>query len=1057
VLPGTSWLLPPGLGRKAAGILAHGGANKAGTLSGTKGTTTVAPGVNAFASPATSAPGTGIASDGRLGTGAVSYSNSTYAIPASVGTQVGGNLFESFGQFNLLQGESADFQGPSSVQNILARVTGGSASSIDGTIQSDIQGANLFLINPSGVMFGPDASLNVSGAFTVSTADYLTLADGGRFNSSLGGNDMLTAAAVSAFGFVNPSPAAVSVNGSTLTAAAGEAFSIVAGDITLIGSKIDGDGSRINLLSVGSSGEAFLSAADPTSSVETRQFATMGDILMTQSAAIDTSGVTGGEVAIRCANLTLDEGSITSTTSGATNGNPIDIVARESVTLTDTGRATDIELFTSSINTHTSGSAAAGNVLVTSPLIVLELGGGIGSSAEGSTTASASGGRIVLDCNVLDILDEFSVVDVDTGGLGAGGQIIVTANIMNIIGDPAQNDPGGFTGLIAETGNINQLIPTGRGGDILVNAGSVFLGDGGILATTILGSGNAGDIRVNATSVTIGDAGGILTRADHFSTGNAGSIFVQAQSLVMLPGALVYETTLSIGAGGTITLEAKSIDIDGGVVTAESDPSPYGAPDGGQGGSVTLTAQEIRICNYGEVDASTDTSGNGGSVRVDADDVNIAGDSIISASSFSSTQTGAAGNVVVNAVGDLDIEDGGEIDCSTFGLGKGGSANVRAQNITISGASPGSQFSTSGIFAGSDSSAQGGPAGNVIVKADGTLLIEAGGEINSSTDGLGKGGAVTITAQDITISGVTGDGVPSEISAGSYSSKQGGAAGTVAVNAAGTLDLESGGQINSSTLGLGNGGDVNVTAQDINISGGSGILANSVSRSQGGVGGDIMMTANEDLSLNDGGVVAANSVAGNAGDITINAGTDAILEGQSSISCSAGISGGSIELNIGGLLYILDSSITATAGILRNPEGVLHANFGNGGNIILDPEFIVLDDGLISANAAMGQGGNIVLESNYYLNSGSTITATGFVTGIVPNGDVGEVFVGLPSAPVGSESQLQETCAVAMNGDFSSFLAVGQGDVEAGPDEAQGGTGDDSREQAGYRKAAHRR
>src|SRR2546421_12959605 len=77
----------------------------------------------------------------------VSHNGFDFSI--SGGTQRGANLFHSFSQFNLVKDESATFTGPSSVQNILARVTGG-PSSIDGTIRSDIQGANLFFLNPAG-------------------------------------------------------------------------------------------------------------------------------------------------------------------------------------------------------------------------------------------------------------------------------------------------------------------------------------------------------------------------------------------------------------------------------------------------------------------------------------------------------------------------------------------------------------------------------------------------------------------------------------------------------------------------------------------------------------------------------------------------------------------------------------------------------------------------------------------------------------------------------------------------------------------------------------------
>ena len=100
--------------------------------------------------------------DGSLGSaGALNGPN--FLIPADRGKQVGGNLFHSFGDFTLLKDDVATFQGPSSVRNILARVTGGSASSIDGTLRSEISGANLYFINPVGVMFGANAKLDISG------------------------------------------------------------------------------------------------------------------------------------------------------------------------------------------------------------------------------------------------------------------------------------------------------------------------------------------------------------------------------------------------------------------------------------------------------------------------------------------------------------------------------------------------------------------------------------------------------------------------------------------------------------------------------------------------------------------------------------------------------------------------------------------------------------------------------------------------------------------------------------------------------------------------------
>src|SRR5712671_8197379 len=135
-----------------------------------------------------------VKTDGSLGA-RQTLSGPAFAIPASLGRQVGGNLFHSFSDFNIQAGESATFSGPTSVQNVLARVTGGSLSTINGTLRCDIAGANLYLMNPAGVVFGPGATLDVSGSFAVTSADYLRLGKSGRFNAAAGAaGEVLTSA-----------------------------------------------------------------------------------------------------------------------------------------------------------------------------------------------------------------------------------------------------------------------------------------------------------------------------------------------------------------------------------------------------------------------------------------------------------------------------------------------------------------------------------------------------------------------------------------------------------------------------------------------------------------------------------------------------------------------------------------------------------------------------------------------------------------------------------------------------------------------------------------------
>jgi len=132
--------------------------------------------------------------DGRLGA-AGPLAGPNFAIPDTLGQHVGNNLFHSFSQFNLTSGQSATFSGPAGITNVIGRVTGGAPSSIDGTVRSTISGAALWLINPSGLAFGPNARLDVQGSFHASTASYLKLGSGGRFDAANPGASVLTSRA----------------------------------------------------------------------------------------------------------------------------------------------------------------------------------------------------------------------------------------------------------------------------------------------------------------------------------------------------------------------------------------------------------------------------------------------------------------------------------------------------------------------------------------------------------------------------------------------------------------------------------------------------------------------------------------------------------------------------------------------------------------------------------------------------------------------------------------------------------------------------------------------
>ena len=113
-----------------------------------------------------------IATDGTVGP-RIELDGPEFDIRADLGRQAGRNLFHSFDRFSLRTGERATFSGPDQIRNVISRVTGGARSDIDGTIRSTIPGADcdFYFINPPGILFGPNASLDLQGSFHVSTAD----------------------------------------------------------------------------------------------------------------------------------------------------------------------------------------------------------------------------------------------------------------------------------------------------------------------------------------------------------------------------------------------------------------------------------------------------------------------------------------------------------------------------------------------------------------------------------------------------------------------------------------------------------------------------------------------------------------------------------------------------------------------------------------------------------------------------------------------------------------------------------------------------------------------
>lgn len=182
---------------------------------------------------------TSIVADSTLPSGSNSIVPSNNGrIDISGGLSVGSNLFHSFSDFQVGSGDSANFLSRGA-SNILSRVTGNNPSNIFGTIGVDIgeanqSNANLFFLNPNGVVFGPNASLDLNGSFHVSTADQILLGEGntgGLFSALNPSADILSSAPPSAFGFTGNNPlSSIEIDRATLTVTSGNVISIIGAD-----------------------------------------------------------------------------------------------------------------------------------------------------------------------------------------------------------------------------------------------------------------------------------------------------------------------------------------------------------------------------------------------------------------------------------------------------------------------------------------------------------------------------------------------------------------------------------------------------------------------------------------------------------------------------------------------------------------------------------------------------------------------------------------------------------------------------------------------------------
>jgi filamentous hemagglutinin family protein len=899
------------------------------------------------------------------------------------GARRGGNLFHSFQLFSVPTGGSAFFNNAADVQNILTRVTGGSISNIDGLIRANGT-ANLFLLNPNGIVFGLNAQLNIGGSFIATTANTIGLANGDIFSANPGqplpsqvlsvNPNALFFNQLAAQGIINRSTAN---NGTGLQVPAGQSLLLVGGDVGLEGGQIISPGSRVELGAVAGQGILGLSGTAGEWRLSFPDGVARADVSLSNSAIVDLRGGGGGSIAITARNLSLSQGSRLWVGIKDGLGNARAQAGDMQLNATEAINLADDSLIGSQLGSGSTGNT--GNINITTGSFFVT-----GTALLGS----------------------------ETFGQGNAGSININAR-----------DTVSWDGNDVLGGTSVQPTAVGNAGDFNITTGSFFVRNGARLGSVTRGQGNTGSININARdTVSMDSYGGgyvfIGSGVDPGAVGNTGGINITTGSLSLTNNAGVSSYTGGQGNTGRVNVNARDrVFLDGALINpcnCNNGISSTVFPGGvGNSGGINITTGSLSLTRGAQL--STDTAGQGdaGSVNINARDrVSIDGaayggfKSVIIAQ-VNSGAVGQGGDVTITT-GSLSLTNGGTISTGNFGgIGNAGRVTINARDsVQISGTalvpiididnhsrvvtsvspqgvgSGGDVIITTGSLSVSDqgriiTNTQGqGKAGNIQIQASGSALFNGGDAISTlEPSGVGRGGDIEITALKLSVLN------NAQLSA---STSGEGNAGKITLSAD-TLGLSSGGRLLTTTSTNGRAGDISVKTPDLQLSGAtSGLFAETTST---GDAGDLTIQPqgngqNVRVSLQDGAQISAStSSSGNGGRLTITAPESITLIGNGSIiAAGTGSSGNGGNLNLQ----------TDTLNIQNQAQvTVSSSGTGSAGNLFVDANRIFLNNaGSIRADTS-GGGGNINLRSPLIvLRNGSNIT-TNATGSNIPGGNIG--------------------------------------------------------------------
>ncbi len=490
----------------------------------------------------------------------------------------GSNLFHSFKEFNIGNGESVYFSNPGNIENILTRVTGKNTSQIFGKLK--VSGnANLFLINPNGIVFGDNAQLDIGGSFVGSTADNVKFADGTKFNAvNPLVNPILTINVPLGLQY-GSNPGNIEVRGtaaSKLQVPDSKSLALIGGNIKLDGGKLAAPAGGIGLLAV-KNGEVSLANRDGQIKLEVEKGIGYGNIELLNAANVDASGNGGGGIQVRGRNITLEDVSIISTNSeGNGSGEKLNIAATELLKISGSG------LFA---NVQQEATGIGGDLTIKTINLQVDDGGRIGATTYGL----GNGGDLTIETTTLQV-DDGGQISAVTFGKGNAGNMEIKANSIELVGFRQSGNTSFKSGLFASA-----VREDGQGGNLNVTANRLVIRDGATINASnflsfdpentlgLAGMGAAGNININSPFILLENQGIITANAN---VGDKGNINIQSQNLQLRQESVISTNAKNSANGGNINIGTNTLlALENSDITANS--------EGSFGGRVVINAKGI--------------------------------------------------------------------------------------------------------------------------------------------------------------------------------------------------------------------------------------------------------------------------------------------------------------------------------------------------------------------------------------------------------------------------------------------------------------------------------